>query len=188
MSPSSLPPLLVILAIALLAVVWQFVRRPIQRRFAFRNAGARPTETVLLIVGSLLGTAIITGSFIVGDTLDSSIRVTAKTQLGPVDEIVTVPDEKQAQAIAQRIEALHDSRIDGVLSFRTRWQRRSLPRHRGIDARSRGPRPSNSTSPPLAHSATIPRRLGSAGPRRRPGMSCSERTWRRHLLPARATG
>ncbi|HEX3327012.1 MAG TPA: FtsX-like permease family protein [Actinomycetota bacterium] len=115
MSPSSLPPLLTILAVALLAVGWQFIRRPVQRRFAIRNAGRRPTETALLIAGSLLGTAIITGSFIVGDTLDSSIRVTAKTQLGPVDEVVTVPHRSQAQAIAQRVRALHDPRIDGVL-------------------------------------------------------------------------
>jgi putative ABC transport system permease protein len=118
MSPSSLPPLLVILAIALVAVGWQFIHRPIQRRFAIRNAGRRPTETVLLIVGSLLGTAIITGSFIVGDTLDSSIRVTAKTQLGPVDETVTVPDPAAAQAIAHKVQALHDPRIDGVLPLR----------------------------------------------------------------------
>ena len=41
--------------------------------------------------GSLLGTAIITGSLIVGDTIDRSIRAAAYDQLGPVDEIVSVP-------------------------------------------------------------------------------------------------
>ncbi|MEA2505522.1 MAG: putative transport system permease protein [Actinomycetota bacterium] len=118
MSPSSLPPLLVLVAVALLAVAWQFVRRPVQRRFAIRNAGRRPTETILLIAGSLLGTAIITGSFIVGDTLDSSIRVTAKTQLGPVDEVVRVPTPQQARTIAQNVRNLHDPRIDGVMALR----------------------------------------------------------------------
>ena len=44
-----------------------------------------------MIVGSLLGTAIITGSLIVGDTIDRSIRAGAYDQLGPVDEIVSVP-------------------------------------------------------------------------------------------------
>jgi putative ABC transport system permease protein len=69
-----------------------------------------------VIAGSLLGTALITGSFIVGDTLDSSIRSTAFNQLGPIDELVVLQDEKTAEDIAGRIEAARDPNIDGVLT------------------------------------------------------------------------
>jgi hypothetical protein len=44
--------------------------RPLQRRLAVRNARRRPVEAMLVIAGTLLGTAIITGSLIVGDTID----------------------------------------------------------------------------------------------------------------------
>ncbi|MGZ4415667.1 MAG: hypothetical protein ACXVRZ_15025, partial [Gaiellaceae bacterium] len=49
-------------------------RRPILRRLALRNAMRRPREALLVVLGSLLGAAIITGSAVVGDTMDSSIR------------------------------------------------------------------------------------------------------------------
>ena len=42
--------------------------------------------------GSLLGTAIITSSFVVGDTLHATIRDQARTRLGPIDEIALVND------------------------------------------------------------------------------------------------
>ena len=82
-----------------------------------RDATRRPSETILVIAGSLLGTALITGSLIVGDTLDSSIEATAFTQLGPVDEVVTIQDPARAQQLVDRLEARDDGGIDGVLSI-----------------------------------------------------------------------
>ncbi|HEV2757586.1 MAG TPA: FtsX-like permease family protein [Actinomycetota bacterium] len=108
---------LVLVALALGGALYQMARRPMLRRLAVRDALRRRSETMLVIAGSLLGTAIITGSFIVGDTLDSSIRVTASTQYGPVDEGVTVPDRAEAQELAAELSALDDGRIDGVLSM-----------------------------------------------------------------------
>ena len=108
---------LVLVALALGGALYQMVRRPMLRRLAVRNALRRRGETMLVIAGSLLGTAIITGSFVVGDTLDSSIRVTASTQLGPIDEAVTVPDPDRAAELTQEIAALDEPRIDGVLSI-----------------------------------------------------------------------
>ena len=82
------PVIIVALSIPFVAVL---VGSPLLRRLATRNAARRPIEAVLVIGGSLLGTAIITGSLIVGDTIDRSIRAAAYDQLGPVDEIVSVP-------------------------------------------------------------------------------------------------
>lgn len=93
------------------------VRRPMLRRLGVRDATRRPRETALVIAGSLLGTALITGSFIVGDTLDSSIRAAVRNQLGPIDEVVVIPDAAEAARVEEAIEGIDDPRIDGVLSL-----------------------------------------------------------------------
>ena len=80
---------MILVAILSLPFLFVLVRKPVLRRLALRNAVRRPRETALVILGSLLGTAIMTGSFVVGDTFNSSIRRMAYEQLGPVDEIVS---------------------------------------------------------------------------------------------------
>lgn len=112
-------PALIVFAIALLLVIYQALRRPVLRRLALRDALRRPTETALVVIGSLLGTALITGSFIVGDTLDASIRATATTQLGPIDEKIDAPDVATAKRLERNLRRLDDSRIDGVVSILT---------------------------------------------------------------------
>lgn len=111
--------MLPLVGIALGVVAYQMLRRPVLRKLAVRDTTRRAGETVLVIAGSLLGTAIITGSFIVGDTLDSSIRVTATTQLGPVDEAVVLPDASRAGELTERLRSLDDSLVDGVVSIVT---------------------------------------------------------------------
>jgi putative ABC transport system permease protein len=102
---------------SLLATIYQAIRRPVLRRLAVRDALRRPSETLLVVAGSLLGTALITGSLIVGDTLDSSIRSSATTQLGPVDEVLVVGSESQASTVQRHIESIDDESIDGVMSL-----------------------------------------------------------------------
>lgn len=96
------------------AAFYQALRRPMLRKLAIRDAARRPTETMLVIAGSLLGTAIITGSFVVGDTLDASIRATATTQLGPVDEAITVPDAERAFEATEAVGEAAGGDVDGV--------------------------------------------------------------------------
>lgn len=109
-----IPPPVIVLSIPFLVVA---ARKPVLRRLALRNASRRPRETALILLGALLGTAIITGSATVGDTLGNSIRQGAHTQLGPIDEIVRTSDAagqaKAAEAIASSPNAAR--RIDGVL-------------------------------------------------------------------------
>src|SRR5204862_5528995 len=79
---------LVLLLVATAGVaLYDAVRRPTLRRLAMRNVGRRRGEALLVVAGSLLGTAIITASFIVGDSLGASVRDSARTQLGPIDEV-----------------------------------------------------------------------------------------------------
>src|SRR5688572_31998148 len=109
--------LLPILVVLFVLVLFQAIRRPILRRLAVRDASRRPRETALVIAGSLLGTALITGSFIVGDTLDSSIKATAYTQLGPIDEVVRAPSRDVGVELLENLRAAEDPNIDGLLSM-----------------------------------------------------------------------
>src|SRR5438876_1108109 len=47
--------------------IFDLYRRPTFRRLAFRNALRRKNEAVLVVLGSLFGTAIVTSAFAVGD-------------------------------------------------------------------------------------------------------------------------
>ena len=109
--------LVVSVALCFAVVAWQAFRRPALRRLALRDATRRPSETALVIAGSLLGTALITGSLIVGDTLDASIEATAATQLGPVDEVVAAPEQGQARRALAALEDIKGRHIDGVTSL-----------------------------------------------------------------------
>ena len=106
------------LLIALLVAapfLYILARRPILRRLAVRNAIRRPREASLVVLGSLLGAAIITGSAVVGDTMDSSIRQIARQHLGPVDELVSARNAGEWRSLLGRVQVLPPSRVDGVL-------------------------------------------------------------------------
>jgi putative ABC transport system permease protein len=92
------------------------VRRPVLRRLAVRNVARRPRETALILLGALLGTAIITGSAIVGDTLGASIKRNAFTQLGPVDEVVRSNGLDHQAEIVDAVRSIPPAGIDGVLA------------------------------------------------------------------------
>jgi putative ABC transport system permease protein len=92
--------------------------RPVLRRLALGNIARRPRETMLVLLGSMLGTAIVTGSFIVGDTLDASLSRGATTKLGPIDIVVSAGAE-HAEAVRASLEQFQSGDIDGVLPMAT---------------------------------------------------------------------
>lgn len=100
-----------------LPFVFILFRRPVLRRLALRNAIRRPREAMFVILGSLFGTAIITGSLVVGDTIESSVRSLAYTSLGPIDEVVVAPQPAAQADVLARIEADRPEAIDGLMSF-----------------------------------------------------------------------
>ncbi len=108
---------MILVALLSLPFLFVLVRKPVLRRLALRNVVRRPRETALVILGSLLGTAIMTGSFVVGDTFNASIRRTAYTQLGPVDEIVSANGLAAAPVLAARLASLRDPNVDGTLAI-----------------------------------------------------------------------
>ena len=57
-------------------------------KLGLRNIPRRPAQTVLIVVGLMLSTVIITAAFGTGDTLSYSVRSTVITGVGYVDETV----------------------------------------------------------------------------------------------------
>jgi putative ABC transport system permease protein len=106
--------LVVLLSLPFVLVV---VRRPVLRRLAVRNALRRPREASLVVLGSLLGAAIITGSMVVGDTMNASIRQVARTHLGPIDEIVSARGPVDQQQLLSVYRPVAHGDIDGVLAL-----------------------------------------------------------------------
>src|SRR5439155_11367006 len=90
------------------------LRRPTLRRLALRNVSRRKGEALLVVVGSLIATAIITASFLVGDTLGASIRDSARTQMGPADEYVPAPSLARLPEVAAALSRPVPG-TDGVL-------------------------------------------------------------------------
>jgi putative ABC transport system permease protein len=80
--------LLVLLVISLGVVAYVALRNRIFFLMGIRNIPRRTAQTVLIVIGLMLSTLIISAAFAVGDTLDHSISKQAYTLLGHVDETV----------------------------------------------------------------------------------------------------
>ena len=88
------------------------VRQRALAAMALRNVGRRRTEAALVVGGALLGTAIITSAFVVGDVIDGAVADEARTRYGPIDLTVTSPD-RDAFELATAI--VRDTARDGKL-------------------------------------------------------------------------
>src|SRR5215216_6379767 len=119
MYPNLTPFLVGLGGAALLAALVIAASGRLTRRLALRQLNRRRAEAALVVAGSVLGTAIIVGSLVVGDTLDHSFKQGAYRYLGVVDEVVSSPDPAQGEAAARRLERLRgDPAIDGLLTVR----------------------------------------------------------------------
>src|SRR3954468_15989499 len=116
MYPNLLPPLLTLLMICAAGVAALLLRQPVSRRLAARQVARRKTEATLVIIGSVLGTAIIIGALVVGDTLNHSVRQEAYRTLGPIDERVVATDTTTGTLAADRLRTLTSNPdVDGIL-------------------------------------------------------------------------
>ena len=119
MYPNLTPFLVGLGGAGLLLTVVLALRGPLDRRLALRQVNRRRAEAALVVAGSVLGTAIIVGSLVVGDTLDYSFKQDAYRTLGVVDEVVSSPDPAKGAEAARRLEPLRgDPALDGLLTVR----------------------------------------------------------------------
>ncbi|MEY2399527.1 MAG: putative transport system permease protein, partial [Actinomycetota bacterium] len=94
----------VVLAFALIVgLAVSAIRSPLVRRIGFRNAVRRPREAMLVMLGCVLGTALIVGSGSVADSFTASIRDQALNKLGAIDAHVTYESAEDWSASNARL-------------------------------------------------------------------------------------
>ena len=88
-SMSAIMAVLLAVVLAAMAVVgFMAWRNPIMVKLGLRNIPRRRAQTVLIVVGIMLSTVIISAAFGTGDTISFSIRNEAVKLLGTIDEII----------------------------------------------------------------------------------------------------
>jgi putative ABC transport system permease protein len=119
MYPELTAPLVVLFAGAAVLVLFLIAFRSVQRRLALRQVRRRPVEALLVVLGSMLGTALIVASLTVGDSLDRSVRQAAYDALGPIDVSVRTAAPDLGDEVARRLAALgRHPDVDGLLTVR----------------------------------------------------------------------
>ena len=80
--------LLILLGVALATVGWVVLRNRVMFLVGVRNIPRRRAQTILIVVGLMLSTLIISAAFSIGDTVNYSITNQGYSHLGHVDETV----------------------------------------------------------------------------------------------------
>ena len=102
--------LLVTVAIFLLLgfIAW---RNPLLVRMGLRNVTRRKTQTVLIVVGLMLSTLIISAAFATGDTVGYSVTNTLYNDLGEADVVAAFDRDLDA---AEGRDGLRDSDVQAI--------------------------------------------------------------------------
>jgi putative ABC transport system permease protein len=114
--------LLTILAVALAVAFGTLsvlaLRNRILLKLAVRSASRRPGRSALIVVGLMLGTAIIAAALTTGDTMNHTVRATAVDALGATDETLAprgaVDDIPGALGAATGAGWIHESATEQV--------------------------------------------------------------------------
>ena len=88
-----------LLVLALSFVLVLGLRNRIFLRLGIRNVRRRRARTALIVVGLMLGTAIIAAALATGDTMSQTIRSSATAALGQTDEVVAAKGLEEALAM-----------------------------------------------------------------------------------------
>ena len=76
------------------------LRNRIFVRLAVRNVRRRPGRSALIVIGLMLGTAIIAAALTTGDTMSRTIRSSTIASLGQTDETISASSAKMSLAMA----------------------------------------------------------------------------------------
>ncbi|MEX1253395.1 MAG: FtsX-like permease family protein [Dehalococcoidia bacterium] len=90
--------MLILLGISLCTVVYVVLRHRIMFAIGVRNIPRRLAQTVLIIVGLMLSTLIISAAFATGDTVDHSVTKEIYRLFGHVDEFVAFESQGDTPA------------------------------------------------------------------------------------------
>jgi putative ABC transport system permease protein len=90
-------------------------------KLGLRNIPRRRAQSLLIVIGLMLATAIVTSAFATGDTMSFSIRSLATKQLGAIDEIITArtvsdrPDSIAGPVRSPFVSAATVARVQSLL-------------------------------------------------------------------------
>ena len=118
-----------LVGLLLLPLLVTAVRQRTLVTMARRNISRRRGEAALVVAGALLGTAIITSAFVVGDVIEGSFADAARTQYGPVDITLTAPPGSDVTQVTDRVAAARLDGIDGLLTVTTSTATFEAPEH-----------------------------------------------------------
>jgi ABC-type lipoprotein release transport system permease subunit len=86
--------LLLLVAVSFLVLGWIAWRQPLLVRMGLRNIRRRPSQTILIVVGLMLSTLIVSAAFATGDTVGYSITSSLYDQLEEVDFLIVFDENK----------------------------------------------------------------------------------------------
>src|SRR3954469_17785083 len=88
--------LVTLLALCLLSVAFVAWRRPVIFKLGVRNIPRRKAQTILIVVGLMLSTLIMSAALGVGDTINYSLTNDVYDTYGHVDEQVVASQTTEA--------------------------------------------------------------------------------------------
>jgi len=104
-----------VVAALVLWLVFSMLKNPVMLKMSFKNAFRRKAETLLVILGSLIGTALI----VMNDSFQKFLYAQVEHSLGEIDEVLKPGDGKpyfDAEKLKEQLAWLEGSTlIDGVL-------------------------------------------------------------------------
>src|SRR5665811_1517204 len=108
--------LVALLMVCLAVVAFIAWRRPVIFKLGIRNIPRCKAQTILIVMGLMLSTLIISAALGTGDTLDRSVSSAVYNQLGPIDEIIVASNDGDGEGAldAAQTETIPDSSVELV--------------------------------------------------------------------------
>ncbi len=113
-----------ILSAVIILVLLLMAKNGIIASMSLRNIFRQPTNTLLVVLGSLMGTALITGSFAMTDSFNKFIYAQIEGEYGEIDQVLYKTDSSGRQTgtyfslgeVSPWIDALRqENLVDGIL-------------------------------------------------------------------------
>ena len=104
----------VVFAVFAVALAFIALRDPVLVRMAMRNVTRRPARGVLIVIGLMLATAIITSAFTTGDSITFSIKKSVTDNLLSLDEIIQIDEDSDVWEGRELPEVFSESIFDEI--------------------------------------------------------------------------
>ena len=85
----------------LVVVTFLALRQPVLFRLSARYAARRKGRTALIVIGLMLGTAMVTAALNTGDTMTYTIRSAVLSGLGSIDEVISSQEESDIEVTGE---------------------------------------------------------------------------------------